>query len=105
MVGCVFLTDAPISVAILSGGSPPVEGKSLELLCDTTANPAAIRKWRWSKDNTDITADERVVLDGKRLAIGVLNATTDDGVYRCEARNDVGWGGYGNATTLTVWCT
>ncbi|XP_061106533.1 cell adhesion molecule 2-like isoform X5 [Conger conger] len=66
----------------------PHEGQYLKLDCVSKGNPVP-EPVRWTKDGAEITDLERMIVEGRDLTIMSLNKT-DNGTYRCEARNDLG---------------
>lgn len=43
----------------------------------------------WTKDGGELPDPERMVVNGRVLSISFLNKT-DNGTYRCEAKNPIG---------------
>ncbi|KAJ8266658.1 hypothetical protein GJAV_G00133140, partial [Gymnothorax javanicus] len=66
----------------------PQEGADLKLECKPKGNPLP-EPVRWTKDGAELTDVDRMIVEGQELTIMGLNKT-DNGTYRCEARNHLG---------------
>ncbi|KAJ8342350.1 hypothetical protein SKAU_G00322780 [Synaphobranchus kaupii] len=66
----------------------PQEGQYLKLECVSKGNPLP-DPVLWTKDGAELPDLERMIVEGRELTITSLNKT-DNGTYRCEARNDLG---------------
>ncbi|XP_062872615.1 cell adhesion molecule 2b [Trichomycterus rosablanca] len=66
----------------------PQEGQYFKLECVSRGNPLPDRVI-WTKDGGDLPDLDRMIVEGKELIITTLNKT-DNGTYRCEARNHLG---------------
>ena len=78
------------------------EGESITFSSDANGIPEPT--FSWFKDESAVTANNRIRLsaDNKELSIKNVNRT-DSGEYRCVATNSVRTV-YSNAATLTVHC-
>ncbi|CAL8279401.1 unnamed protein product [Arctogadus glacialis] len=75
-------------VEIISSLTIPQETQFLKLECMSKGNPSP-DPVTWSKDGAELPDLERMVVEGRELTISSLNKT-DNGTYRCEARNHLG---------------
>ncbi|KAJ8412540.1 hypothetical protein AAFF_G00128760 [Aldrovandia affinis] len=66
----------------------PQEGQYLKLECMSKGNPLP-DPVLWTKDGAELPDLERMIVEGRELTITSLNKT-DNGTYRCEARNRLG---------------
>ncbi|KAI1903382.1 hypothetical protein AGOR_G00026610 [Albula goreensis] len=66
----------------------PQEGQYLKLECVSKGNPLP-DPVLWTKDGAELPDLERMIVEGRELTITSLNKT-DNGTYRCEARNRLG---------------
>ncbi|KAI5625586.1 cell adhesion molecule 2 isoform X4, partial [Silurus asotus] len=66
----------------------PQEGQYFKLECTSKGNPLPDRVL-WTKDGGVLPDVERMIVEGRELIITNLNKT-DNGTYRCEARNHLG---------------
>ncbi|KAK3561177.1 hypothetical protein QTP86_028367 [Hemibagrus guttatus] len=66
----------------------PQEGQYFKLECTSKGNPLPDRVL-WTKDGGVLPDVERMIVEGRELIITSLNKT-DNGTYRCEARNHLG---------------
>ena len=76
------------------------EGGSITFSSDANGIPEPT--FSWTKDGSEVTADDRISLsaDNKQLSLTNVNRT-DSGEYRCVATNSVRTV-YSNAATLTL---
>ncbi|XP_058268878.1 cell adhesion molecule 2b isoform X9 [Hemibagrus wyckioides] len=79
--------DAP-QVEIVPSLIVPQEGQYFKLECTSKGNPLPDRVL-WTKDGGVLPDVERMIVEGRELIITSLNKT-DNGTYRCEARNHLG---------------
>ncbi|XP_068000520.1 cell adhesion molecule 2 isoform X4 [Melanerpes formicivorus] len=79
--------DTPL-VKIISSNSWPEEGQSIVLTCESKGKPMP-EPVLWTKDGGELPDPERMVVNGRVLSISFLNKT-DNGTYRCEAKNPIG---------------
>ncbi|KFO11762.1 Cell adhesion molecule 2, partial [Balearica regulorum gibbericeps] len=75
-------------VKIISSNSWPEEGQSIILTCESKGKPLP-EPVLWTKDGGELPDPERMVVNGRVLSISFLNKT-DNGTYRCEAKNPIG---------------
>ncbi|OWK58110.1 Cell adhesion molecule 2 [Lonchura striata] len=75
-------------VKIISSNSWPEEGQSIILTCESKGKPVP-EPVLWTKDGGELPDPERMVVNGRVLSISFLNKT-DNGTYRCEAKNPIG---------------
>ncbi|XP_030216789.1 cell adhesion molecule 2a isoform X1 [Gadus morhua] len=75
-------------VEIISSLSIPQETQFLKLECMSKGNPSP-DPVTWFKDGAELPDLERILVEGRELTISSLNKT-DNGTYRCEARNHLG---------------
>ncbi|NXM52581.1 CADM2 protein, partial [Illadopsis cleaveri] len=75
-------------VKIISSNSWPEEGQSIVLTCESKGKPVP-EPVLWTKDGGELPDPERMVVNGRVLSISFLNKT-DNGTYRCEAKNPIG---------------
>ncbi|KAJ8368575.1 hypothetical protein SKAU_G00086030 [Synaphobranchus kaupii] len=66
----------------------PQEGQYLKLECVSKGNPLS-DPVLWTKDGGELPDIDRMIMEGRELTITSLNKT-DNGTYRCEARNYLG---------------
>lgn len=81
----------PVAPPILGDVTPSFlmhkEGETVELFCEATASPDPVVVW--SKDDREITSDDRITVDENRVQIRDL-VRTDGGAYSCVFKNTVG---------------
>uniref|UniRef100_A0A8C9SH42 Cell adhesion molecule 2 n=1 Tax=Scleropages formosus TaxID=113540 RepID=A0A8C9SH42_SCLFO len=75
-------------VEILPSQTLPQEGQYLKLDCISKGNPLP-DSVLWTKDGGELPDVDRMIVEGRELTITSLNKT-DNGTYRCEARNHLG---------------
>ena len=77
---------------------PPIHGQTYEFDCDIMdANPSPT-SYSWRRGPDVLPAE-----NNKQLEL-TLDREIDDGDYTCRAQNTPGWGDYGQALALKVWC-
>ncbi|KAG7514858.1 B-cell receptor CD22-like [Solea senegalensis] len=78
---------APKSPSVsVSPSGQIVEGRSVTLTCSSDANPAAT--YTWYKENTH--AHAQLLREGLREFVFTSIQSSDSGLYRCVARNELG---------------
>ncbi|KAG7280186.1 hypothetical protein CRUP_037547 [Coryphaenoides rupestris] len=89
----VSLSHAPQQATkvleIISSLSVPQENQYLKLECVSKGNPSP-DPVMWSKDGAELPDLDRMIVEGRELTITSLNKT-DNGTYRCEASNHLGF--------------
>lgn len=76
-------------VEIIPSLSVPQESQYLKLECVSKGNPSP-DPVMWSKDGGELPDLDRMIVEGRELTITSLNKT-DNGTYRCEASNHLGF--------------
>ena len=78
------------------------EGGSITFSSDANGIPEPT--FSWTKDGSEVTADDRISLSADKKQLSLTNVNrTDSGEYRCVATNSVRTV-YSDAATLTVHC-
>ncbi len=87
--GCVFDTDPPLNVTVeVSYLGHLTAGSSVNLTCNSAANPAADR-YTWYRGNVSGFSSMLQVGSGQVLSIPSMEAS-HAGLYLCQARNRLG---------------
>ena len=100
---CLLITDQP-EITTDQESTVVTEGGNLLLTCNATGSPTP--SLSWTKDGSHINAsgDSRISITEQRTRLSITTVSrSDDGQYRCVARNSLG-NATSNAKTVNVQC-
>ena len=82
------IVDQP-KITVQPQGKTKTEGDNLTLSCNTTGNPVA--KISWTRNGTAVNSSGRISFSAVNKQLTITNVSrTDNGEYRCVARNSLG---------------
>ena len=82
------IVDQP-KITVQPQGKTKTEGDNLTLSCNTTGNPVA--KISWTRNGTAVNSSGRISFSADNKQLTITNVSrTDNGEYRCVARNSLG---------------